>query len=200
MQNVSAFSYDQLRTAEAPVDRKKINQHYSLPLGPRLRCARAHIRVDRIQLRMVREDHIPAFLFWNGREELIPGLWEKVRSAVLVEEVQLRFAEGEDATVGEVVNVAFYEASRGLGKGEGSNKNVAHRRTSVLTRSGCVCAYASESVEPHEPPKTCHLSILSSSRSFSMSFTRSHVVFSSSDACGVDFPEPRWSRRMICVA
>ena len=81
--------------------------------------------------------------------------------------------------------------------GGGERANETHRNTSVFTRSGCVCAYASDSVEPHEPPKTCHLSILSSSRSFSMSFTRSHVVFSSSDACGVDLPEPRWSRRMI---
>ena len=59
-------------------------------------------------------------------------------------------------------------------------------------------AYASDKVEPwslvrsmsevdiyeltQEPPKTCHLSILRSSLSFSMSLTRSQVVFSSRDA------------------
>ena len=61
------------------------------------------------------------------------------------------------------------------------------------------CAYARERVEPcyifidstvvdsahkdkrltQEPPNTCHLSILRNSRSFSMSLTKSHVVFSS---------------------
>lgn len=68
-----------------------------------------------------------------------------------------------------------------------------------------------------EPPNTCHLSTFRCSRIFSMSFTRSQVVFSSRFALlqdglfqhsgqstiisvathGVDFPEPRWSKRTI---
>lgn len=91
------------------------------------------------------------------------------------------------------------------------------RRMSALTRSGWACAYTRLSVDPHEPPNTTHLSILSSSRSRSTSATRSHlegtnardrsatrsegglaeagthVVFSLSSADGVDLPDPRWS-------
>ena len=68
------------------------------------------------------------------------------------------------------------------------------RRTSSVTRSGCFSAYASASVEPHEPPKTCHFSIPRCSRTLSVSETRSHVVFASRLAYGVDFPQPRWSK------
>ena len=67
-----------------------------------------------------------------------------------------------------------------------------------------------------DPPKTCHFSISSFSLNFSISLTRSHVVFSSKHALldwpsvqdehlnqstsrtyGVDFPAPRWSNKMI---
>lgn len=99
------------------------------------------------------------------------------------------------------------------------------RRTSATQRSGCVCEYASDSVEPlagqlsifhiaaeathHEPPKTSHFSIPSVSRTRSMSATRSQVVFSFSSAVllsapgesfiahGSLFPAPRWSMRMM---
>lgn len=67
------------------------------------------------------------------------------------------------------------------------------RRMSALTRAGCFCAYASDSVDPHDPPNTTHRSTLHSSRSFSKSDTRCHVVFSSRHAYGVDLPAPRWS-------
>lgn len=99
------------------------------------------------------------------------------------------------------------------------------RRTSATQRSGCVCEYASDSVEPlagqlpfhnrlaeathHEPPKTSHFSMPSFSRTRSMSATRSQVVFSFSSAVllsapakaflahGSLFPAPRWSMRMM---
>ena len=68
-----------------------------------------------------------------------------------------------------------------------------------------------------EPPNTCHLSICRCSLNFSISLTRSHVVFSSREAdlvisqnsvldpsevlvksaYGVDFPAPLWSNRTI---
>ena len=49
----------------------------------------------------------------------------------------------------------------------------------------------------HEPPNTTHFSIFKWVLRRSMSFTRSHVVFASKDALGVDFPAPRWSSRTI---
>lgn len=50
------------------------------------------------------------------------------------------------------------------------------------------------------PPKTCHFSIPPMClRTFSMSSTRSHVVFSFSSAGGNDSPDPRWSTRTMPV-
>ena len=71
------------------------------------------------------------------------------------------------------------------------------RRTRERTRLGCVCAYASASVDPQLPPHTIHRSTPRASRSFSMSATKCHVVLCSTDAKGVDFPQPRWSNMMI---
>jgi hypothetical protein len=65
------------------------------------------------------------------------------------------------------------------------------RNTSSVHRSGCFCAYASASVEPHDPPNTCHRSMWSFSRIASMSATRCHVVLSSRLALGLLRPQPR---------
>ncbi len=43
----------------------------------------------------------------------------------------------------------------------------------------------------HEPPKTCHLSIVQCSRRASMSETKCQVVLSTSEPLGVDRPQPR---------
>src|ERR1043165_5717136 len=67
------------------------------------------------------------------------------------------------------------------------------RRTSSVTRSGWVCAYASESVEPQDPPNSCQRSTPRCVRSRSMSATRCQVVLASRLACGSERPQPRWS-------
>ena len=60
------------------------------------------------------------------------------------------------------------------------------RSTRPSTRSGCACAYASASVEPHDPPNTSQRSMPSVSRSRSRSATRCCVVLSTSEAVGVE--------------
>lgn len=71
------------------------------------------------------------------------------------------------------------------------------RRTSSVTRSGCVSAYASARVLPQEPPNTCQRCTPTCCRSRSMSSTSAQVVLPSSTACGVLLPQPRWSNMMM---
>ena len=71
-----------------------------------------------------------------------------------------------------------------------------------LTRSGCRSAYASDSVTPHDPPRSSHFCTPRCSRSCSMSLSRCPVVFrlmsaAGSLACGRLRPQLRWSNRMI---
>ena len=51
-------------------------------------------------------------------------------------------------------------------------------------------AYISERVDPHDPPNKCQLSIFNVLRNFSISFTKSLVVFSFNYEKGVDEPQP----------
>ena len=71
-----------------------------------------------------------------------------------------------------------------------------------LTRSGCRSAYASDSVTPHDAPRSSHLLTPSCSRSCSMSVSRCPVVFRLMSAAGSLAggrlrPQLRWSNRMI---
>ena len=56
---------------------------------------------------------------------------------------------------------------------------------------------AGASVEPQDPPNAIQRSIPAISRSRSMSATRCQVVFASSDACGRERPQPRWSNSIM---
>ena len=71
-----------------------------------------------------------------------------------------------------------------------------------LTRAGYAWAYASDSVTPHDTPRSSHFSTPRCSRNCSMSLSRCPVVFRlmstvGSLACGRLRLQLRWSNRMI---
>ena len=73
---------------------------------------------------------------------------------------------------------------------------VTPNSTNSETRSGCVAAYASASVLPHDPPSTSHRSTPRCCRNSSMSATKWGVVLASIEvagslACGRLRPAPR---------
>ena len=64
----------------------------------------------------------------------------------------------------------------------------APRSTRADTRVGCVCAYASASVTPHEPPNRSQLWMLRCDRKVSMSAMSACVLLSSRQPRGGDRP------------
>ena len=80
--------------------------------------------------------------------------------------------------------------------------NVTLSMSIPLTRSGYRSAYASDSVTPHDTPRSSHCSTPRWSRSCSMSRSRCSVVLrlmsaAGSLACGRLRPQLRWSKMMI---
>ena len=70
------------------------------------------------------------------------------------------------------------EVGFALGKGPGVGEAVA----AVVVEGPQVTVLDRQAVEPQDPPKTCQRSIPRCSRIFSISATRSQVVFASRDA------------------
>src|SRR5262249_17622553 len=130
-------------------------------------AAELFLAVAAVEAAMIGAQQASALGRRNGCEVTLPGVGEEMAGAAgLVEPSDLVRPAEEDA--------AQHEAEDALG--------VGHR---IGEPKGAAPAAAED--DPRTMPNA--------SRRRSMSATRSQVVFSASSACGVERPEPRWSKR-----